>query len=65
MNDERIDAPKRIVDTIETAQRQVERINAEVQAMLFGARMALDVPESWQWDGSGWVEVEADGVRVE
>ena len=53
---ERIDAPRRIVDTIENAQRQVERINLEVQAMVFGAAAALNVPEGWQWDGSGWTE---------
>ena len=53
---ERIDAPRRIVDAIENAQRQVERINLEVQAMVFGAAAALDVPEGWQWDGSGWTE---------
>ena len=51
---ERIEAPRRIVDAIENAQRQVERINLEVQAMVFGAAAALDVPEGWQWDGSGW-----------
>jgi len=51
---ERIDAPRRIVDAIENAQRQVERINLEVQAMVFGAAAALNVPDGWQWDGSGW-----------
>ena len=51
---DRIDAPQRIVDAIENAQRQVERINLEVQAMVFGAAAALDVPDGWQWDGSGW-----------
>ncbi len=55
MTDKRIDAPKRIVDTIEQAQRQVERINVEIQAMLYGAAVALDVPEGWQWDGAGWI----------
>ena len=53
---ERIDAPRRIVDAIENAQRQVERINLEVQAMVFGAAAALNVPDGWQWDGSGWTE---------
>ena len=51
---ERIEAPRRIVEAIENAQRQVERINLEVQAIVFGAAAALDVPEGWQWDGSGW-----------
>ena len=51
---ERIEAPQRIVDAIENAQRQVERINLEVQAMVFGAAAALDVPDGWQWDGEGW-----------
>lgn len=55
MNEQqRIDAPKRIVDTIEQAQRQVELINVEMQGMLFGAAAALDVPEGWTWDGTGW-----------
>ena len=57
---ERINAPQRIVDAIENAQRQVERINLEVQAMVFGAAAALDVPEGWQWDGSGWVAPAGD-----
>ena len=56
MSEQRIDAPRRIVDAIENAQRQVERINLEVQAMVFGAAAALNVPEGWQWDGSGWTE---------
>lgn len=56
MTDKRIDAPKRIVDTIEQAQRQVERINVEIQAMLYGAAAALDVPEGWTWDGTGWIQ---------
>ena len=51
---ERIEAPRRIVEAMENAQRQVERINLEVQAIVFGAAAALDVPEGWQWDGSGW-----------
>ena len=54
MSEHRIDAPQRIVDAIENAQRQVERINLEVQAMVFGAAAALNVPDGWQWDGSGW-----------
>jgi hypothetical protein len=52
---DRIDAPKRIIDTIQDAQRQVEQINIEVKAMLFGAATALDVPEGWTWDGRGWI----------
>lgn len=63
---ERIDAPKRILDTIEQAQRQMERIQTEIQAMLFGVQAALDVPDGWQWDGRGWIEPErepADDTR--
>lgn len=61
---ERIDAPRRIVEAMETAQRQVERINLEIQAMVFGAAAALDVPDGWQWDGSGWraPEKQEEGV---
>lgn len=56
MSDTRIDAPRRILDTIEQAQRQIERIQTEIQAMLFGVQAALDVPDGWQWDGKGWIE---------
>ena len=54
-NTTRIDAPAKIIDAVQNAQRTVERINLEVQAMEFGARVALDVPDVWQWDGSGWI----------
>lgn len=59
---ERIDAPERIVKVIEDAQKQIERINVEVQAMLFGAQAALDVPDGWVWDGHGWI-APADDTR--
>lgn len=36
------------------------RTNTEVQAMLFGASAALDVPDGWTCDGSGWVAPERD-----
>ena len=61
---ERIKAPRRIVEAMENAQRQVERINLEVQAMVFGAAAALDVPEGWVWDGAGWKAPE-DGKAGE
>lgn len=61
MNDtQRIHAPPRIVESVQQAQRTVERINTEVQAMLFGASAALEVPDGWTWDGSGWVAPERD-----
>jgi hypothetical protein len=60
MTTQRIDAPAKIIDAVQNAQRTVERINLEVQAMEFGARVALDVPEVWVWDGSGWVAPERD-----
>mgnify|MGYP007132420463 CR=1 FL=1 len=50
----RIDAPQRVIDAMKRAQEAMERIQLEAQAIQFGAMAALDVPEGWQWDGSGW-----------
>jgi hypothetical protein len=62
MNEQKINAPQRITDAIEKARETIGRINLEVQAMLFGASAALDVPDGWTWDGSGWVAPEHDNV---
>ncbi len=51
---ERIEAPVRLLDKLRPAQEQVQRLQAEIQAALFGAALALDVPDGWVWDGSGW-----------
>ena len=51
---ERIDAPQRVIDAMRRAQEAMERIQMEAQAIQFGAMAALNVPEGWQWDGSGW-----------
>lgn len=57
---ERIDAPQRVIDAMRRAQEAMERIQMEAQAIQFGARAALDVPDGWQWDGSGWVAPAGD-----
>jgi hypothetical protein len=62
MNEQKINAPQRITDAIEKARETIDRINLELQAMLFGASAALDVPDGWTWDGSGWVAPEHDNV---
>lgn len=51
---QRIDCPVRLVERLKPVQEQIDRLNAEVQAALFGAKLALDVPDGWQWDGAGW-----------
>jgi hypothetical protein len=56
---ERIEAPVRLLDKLRPVQEQVNRLQAEIQAALFGAQVALDVPDGWQWDGAGWVASEA------
>ena len=60
MTTKRIDAPQRVIDAMRRAQEAIERIQMEAQAIQleaqaiqFGAMAALDVPEGWQWDGSG------------
>lgn len=57
---ERIDAPVRLIERLRPAQEQVQRLQAEIQAALFGAKMALEVPDNWQWDGAGWVAPEGE-----
>lgn len=58
-HDDRIDAPAKLIERLRPAQEQVNRLQAEIQAALFGAQVALDVPDGWQWDGVGWVAPEA------
>ena len=52
---DRIDAPVKVMETLKRVQDAISRMQAEVEAMLFGAKEALNVPDSWQWDGNGWI----------
>ena len=56
MTQQRIEAPTKLIERLRPAQEQVQRLQAEIQAALFGAQVALDVPDGWLWDGAGWVE---------
>ncbi len=56
---ERIDAPPKLIERLRPVQEQINRMQAEIQAALFGAQVALDVPDGWVWDGAGWVAPEA------
>lgn len=51
---ERIDAPAKVLDALKRAQETIDRLQAEAQALLFGASAGLAVPDGWQWDGQGW-----------
>lgn len=53
---QRIDCPVRLVERLKPVQEQIDKLAGEVQAALFGARLALGVPDGWVWDGSGWIE---------
>lgn len=55
---ERIECPAQLIERLRPAQEQVQRLQAEIQAALFGAALALGVPDDWQWDGAGWVKPE-------
>ena len=59
MTTQRIDAPTKLLERLRPVQEQINRMQAEIQAALFGAAIALDVPDGWQWDGAGWVAPEA------
>ena len=50
---QRIDAPPKLIERLRPAQEQIDRLSAELRAALFGAQMALDVPDGWVWDGAG------------
>lgn len=62
MVQQRIDAPTRVLDAIKRAQDAIDRLQAEAQALLFGAAAGLNVPDGWQWDGRGWVAPSDDGA---
>ena len=49
----RIECPAKLVERLRPVQEQVNRLQAEIQAALFGAQVALDVPDGWVWDGAG------------
>ena len=52
---QRIDAPAKLLERLRPVQEQINRMQAEIQAALFGAQVALDVPDGWTWDGTGWI----------
>ena len=58
---QRIEAPKRLLERLRPVQEQIDRLYGEVQAGLFGAKMALNVPDDWQCDGAGWVAPRQEG----
>ncbi len=41
----RIEAPARLMEKLRPAQEQIDRLHAEVQAALFGAKVALGAPD--------------------
>lgn len=55
---QRIEAPVKIVETLERIRQQQQVLAAQAEALLFGASVALEVPEGWQFDGSGWIDPE-------
>ena len=65
MDNNRIDAPAKVMETIKRAQETMQRMQAEIDAMMFGASVALNVPDSWRWDGKGWAApVEDDETKT-
>lgn len=60
---ERIDAPAKLIERLRPVQEQVQRMQAEIQAALFGAKVALGVPDDWRWDGGGWSPADAAAVQ--
>ncbi len=64
MTHKRINAPERITDAMRRIQEAADRLQLEAQALQFGARVALDVPDGWTWDGAGWVAPSAEEVEV-
>jgi len=52
---QRIECPAKLLERLKPVQEQIDRLNAEINAALFGARLALGVPDDWVWDGAGWI----------
>jgi len=55
MTTKRIDAPPKLIERLRPVQEQINRLQAEINGAIFGAAIALDVPDGWLWDGSGWI----------
>ena len=51
---ERIECPAKLFEQLKQRQMQIDKLVGEIQAALFGAQVALDVPDEWTWDGTGW-----------
>jgi len=62
---ERIAAPRRVLDMLARGEEMIQKIQGEMQAVLAGAAAALDVPDGWRWDGSGWAKVELEERKSE
>jgi hypothetical protein len=60
---QRIDAPAKLLERLRPVQEQINRLQAEIQAALFGASVALDVPDNWTWDGTGWIATENEKAQ--
>lgn len=58
MSENRIEAPQRVVEALKRAQETINRLQSEAEAMLFGVREALNVPDGWQWRDGGWEKPE-------
>ncbi len=52
---QRIECPDKLLERLRPVQEQIDRLNAEVNAALFGAKLALGVPDDWTWNGTGWI----------
>lgn len=50
----KINAPAKLLERLRPVQEQMLRLQAEINGAVFGAAIALEVPDTWQWDGSGW-----------
>lgn len=61
---QRIECPAKLLERLKPVQEQIDRLNAEINAALFGARLALGVPDDWVWDGAGWVASEQESPPV-
>ena len=47
-------APAKLIDALKQTQETMQRLQASMDAAIFGAACALDVPAHWQWNGAGW-----------
>ena len=61
---QRIECPAKLFEQLKWRQLQIDKLVGEIQAAVFGAQVALNIADDWQWDGAGWRAPEQESPPV-